>query len=263
MPRFRVLWISVVHLACADPESRMSEPGSHAELEGSADAATSTPSVAQTASASSADTDASSADTDTSSADTDTSSADTDTSSADTDASSADTDASQEVPNAVIVNGALALSSSPGSARIEFNVEADAFCDPPGAACEGSVGHISIHQVDGTVLVPARRPLCGAPSCDVCEPVPCPGFACLSETAVAVGDQVLAWDGSFEQNETCGQSEMACRQAYYVPPGRYVAQACANAGNAADGCEAAATECVSVEFDFPSAEPLALTLSRN
>jgi hypothetical protein len=81
-----------------------------------------------------------------------------------------------------------------------------------------------------------------------------------------VNNEAIAWDGAFQEPGTCANS-LACHTLRYAPAGRYVASMCATPGRIITGvadetgndqtCEPAGEiECVQLQFDFPSSQPV-------
>src|SRR5690606_20351047 len=146
--------------------------------------------------------------------------------------------------------GFVPVAESPGTVRLELDVEEGAFCDL--TDCGLGRRHIVIFAEEaGAVLVGVGRSDCPTTPCDTCEPSACPGFACSEPEAYELADEAFVWDGSFIERSSCGDGS-ACERSRYAPPGRYFAQMCATPGTVSDGmCVPTAGECVSFEFDFP------------
>lgn len=156
--------------------------------------------------------------------------------------------------------------TSAGTVTIQLTVEPERYCNP-GPYCDGARGHISIVRIDdGTTLRPANAPFCGYTPCETCEAPACIGAGCLP-TPREVNDEQVSWDGSYQEEGSCGDANAACHNLRYVPPGRYLARMCATPGSIVTApadetgiettCEPSGPdECVEVEFDYPSADPV-------
>jgi hypothetical protein len=89
---------------------------------------------------------------------------------------------------------------------------------------------------------------------------------------VAVSDYSFTWNGSYTESGSCAASigalALACADSKVAPAGSYVARFCATPGTltAPDGGGAQVCtttgpqECVEIRFDFPSAQPVVITL---
>lgn len=154
--------------------------------------------------------------------------------------------------------GAL-LSLSPGPITIEVDVQGP-FC---GATC----GRVTptLYDVSSGLVVPDAKytscDRCDGPPTSVCEESSVDGMTWLGEIGLA--DSVCEWSAG---------SLMYCQSApKYVPAGRYRAELCTYSSIRDDvtgeakcpipGEEEGTPVCQSVEFDFPSVEPLVVRLN--
>lgn len=150
------------------------------------------------------------------------------------------------------------LQSSSGRVEIEVEVEGE-FC---ALEC-GDRSAVTLTHLDSGSSVAWGK----APSCDSC---PGPDVAlCVFQRG-----EGFTWDGSVRfTDSTCvdsfGETEHCQLNSKYAPRGRYTAQLCtAPVVKDADGefaCPSFGTselepECVTVEFDYPTSEPVVLHL---
>jgi hypothetical protein len=117
------------------------------------------------------------------------------------------------------------------------------------------------------------------PSCATCAPVACPAIPIIACPAgnfgVSVTDYDFTWNGSYTETGACepanaslGAVAVSCADTQVAPAGSYVARFCATPGTltAPDGGGAQVCtttgpqECVETRFDFPSAQPVVITL---
>jgi hypothetical protein len=138
-----------------------------------------------------------------------------------------------------------------------------AYCDEE-SFCD-SDSHFAIRDQSGKWLnlTPTCSPLCDG----ACIQPPCPGAACIRSGMAYLGEQRV-WSGGHIEHSTCGAS-IQCYRERFVPPGRYVAVACATPGTVEwpDGgannpqCKKTGDrECAEVAFDLPSSGPVELVL---
>lgn len=155
--------------------------------------------------------------------------------------------------------------TSPGTVTIRLEVPAGQYCDPP-PYCDGIRGHISIARVDDAKpLRPPTTPPCGYTPCSTCEPPACVGAACLP-TSREVNNESIRWDGAYQEPGSCG-ADVSCHSPRFASAGRYLARMCATPGQVVEGepdangetatcASSGPIECVDVQFDLPSAEPV-------
>jgi hypothetical protein len=118
------------------------------------------------------------------------------------------------------------------------------------------------------------------PSCSTCAPIPCPDIPVIACPAgnfgVSVTNSSFTWDGSYTESGSCeptntntsvGAVALSCADTKVAAAGSYLARFCATPGtlSAPDGgvqvcTPTGAQECVETRFDFPSTQPVLITL---
>jgi hypothetical protein len=156
---------------------------------------------------------------------------------------------------------------SPGTVTLRLLLPSTrSFCDqlPP---CQGFATHITLANTTGQQFETSAG---SCPTfCSVqCTPQACPPAICVIGGGVALTGDEMTWDGSYYEGSTCG-SGTSCLNKRFVLPGHYTAQMCATPGTLSGGtidsspptCTASGPqECVAVQFDIPSANPVEASL---
>jgi hypothetical protein len=161
--------------------------------------------------------------------------------------------------------GSGGSAGSPGSVTFMMTTPGSlAFCDQ--LSCAGGPTHLSIKDAAG-VAIHWEAGRCGTTDCETCQQLLCP-LLCQAPQGVVYTGGSVTWDGSYLADSSCGSAHTSCSQPRVVAPGRYVAEFCATPGDVTkpDGsylsmCTATGpAQCAQVPFDFPSSNPVQLTL---
>jgi hypothetical protein len=167
--------------------------------------------------------------------------------------------------------GTVGSAGSPGTTTLQLALApTQTYCDE-NASCT-STQHLFLRTLAGQPLMLGSVG-CGT-SCSTCAPNLCPDIPIVCPAgnwATAVTDSTFTWDGSYTENGSCEPSgasvAITCMATTIAPVGTYVARFCATPGTlgTSDGgarsCAATgAQECVEVQFDFPSSQPVLVAL---
>ena len=173
---------------------------------------------------------------------------------------------------AIGTGGTPGAAGSPGTITLQIVLPSgETFCDE-NASCT-STQHLTLTTASGQPLALGSVG-CGV-SCSSCAPTPCPEVPVIACPAgnygVAVTGSTFTWDGTYSENDACeptsGAVAINCVAQKIAAPGTYIAQFCATPGvlSTTDGggqlCTPTdLTECASVEFTFPSSQPVVISL---
>jgi hypothetical protein len=160
--------------------------------------------------------------------------------------------------------GAGGQAQSPGMVTVQVTVApGSAYCDVE-SFC--NLNHFGIRDQSGqpiNITPPSCAPTCA----QGCVRPACPGLACIESGMAYTGGRHV-WTGAVYDVSTCGAG-IQCFRERFLPPGRYVAVACATPGTVAgpDGGASNPTckktgerECVEATFDLPATGPVELVL---
>ena len=161
-------------------------------------------------------------------------------------------------------------STSPGTVTLHLVLPpGQTFCDE-NPSCS-STQHLWVSTGTGAPL--SLGSVGCATSCSTCVPTACPQipvFCPAGNFGVAVNDSDFTWDGSHVESGSCENTSaaaIACVASKFAAPGIYVARFCATPGTlsepdgGAQRCTPTGTQtCVEVSFDFPSSQPVVISL---
>ena len=170
--------------------------------------------------------------------------------------------------------GTAGSGGSPGTTTLQLTLPpTQTYCDE-NASCT-STQHLFLKTLSGQQLALGSGSVGCGTSCSTCSSTPCPEIPVIACPAgnrgTAVTDATVTWDGSYIESDACEPSgasvAIACTATKLAPAGAYVARFCATPGtlDMTDGgtpscATTGAEECVEVQFDFPSSQPVSVNL---
>lgn len=102
--------------------------------------------------------------------------------------------------------------------------------------------------------------------CATCEPTDCHPILCLAPETLGPEGMTLNWDGFRFAQSTCGALADTCARRDCAAPGRYTIEICGFPNPSLDadfpcvGASAIPETCLTVEFTYPSLEPIIVTM---